>query len=71
MNTYTDFASVYDTFMDQAPYDKWCKIITDILKQNEIKEGLILDLGCGTGNMTERLAKEGYDMTIFFIFFRI
>ena len=24
--------------------------------------GLLLDLGCGTGNMTEMLASSGYDM---------
>ena len=27
-----------------------------------MNDGLVLDLGCGTGNMTELLAKEGYDM---------
>lgn len=62
MNTYTDFASVYDTFMDDTPYDRWCKVITDLLKQHGIEDGLVLDLGCGTGNMTQRLAEEGYDM---------
>ena len=36
--------------------------LTGKLKEAGIREGLILDLGCGTGEMTERLAAEGYDM---------
>src|SRR5699024_6278043 len=27
-----------------------------------IKDGLVLELGCGTGSLTTRLAKAGYDM---------
>ena len=62
MNSYTDFASVYDTFMDETPYDHWCEFIIKVLKHYQIEDGLILDLGCGTGNITERLAAKGYDM---------
>lgn len=63
LDSYTDFASVYDTFMDETPYDKWKTQIVDILRDNNINDGLVLDLGCGTGTMTELLAREGYDMT--------
>ena len=62
MNSYTDFAAVYDIFMDEIPYDSWCEFIVDILKKYKIQEGLVLDLGCGTGNITMRLAGKGYDM---------
>ena len=62
MNSYTDFAAVYDTFMDATPYDKWCEFIADTLKRYQIQDGLVLDLGCGTGNITSRLAAMGYDM---------
>ncbi|HJB92178.1 MAG TPA: methyltransferase domain-containing protein [Candidatus Eisenbergiella merdigallinarum] len=62
MEAYEDFALVYDTFMDETPYDGWCGRVKKILEEAGIREGLVLDLGCGTGNMTERLARAGYDM---------
>lgn len=62
MEAYTDFAFVYDTLMDNTPYEAWCTRITDILRGAGIEKDLVLDLGCGTGTLTELLAKEGYDM---------
>ncbi len=62
MDAYTSFASVYDTFMDNIPYEEWAEYLVDLLKEYGISDGLVLDLGCGTGNMTEFLAKAGYDM---------
>ena len=62
MEQYTNFAKVYDLFMDNVPYDKWVEQIRDILHKENIFDGLICDLGCGTGAITERLANIGYDM---------
>lgn len=62
MEQYTNFAKVYDLFMDNVPYDKWVERIRDILHKENIFDGLICDLGCGTGAITERLANIGYDM---------
>lgn len=62
MEAYTDFAYVYDTFMDNTPYEEWCDYLVDILKSHNIESELLLDLGCGTGTLTEMLAKRGYDM---------
>ena len=62
MGTYQSFARVYDLFMDDIDYEGWSRFLTGKLKEAGIREGLILDLGCGTGEMTERLAAEGYDM---------
>lgn len=62
VEAYTNFAEVYDTFMDNVPYEEWADDIQDILKEYQIEEGLVLDLGCGTGSMTELLAEKGYDM---------
>ena len=62
MDAYTSFASVYDTFMDNIPYEEWAEYLLDLLKEYGISDGLVLDLGCGTGNMTELLASAGYDM---------
>ena len=62
MDAYTSFARVYDTFMDNIPYEEWAVYLTGLLNEYGVNDGLVLDLGCGTGNMTELLAKEGYDM---------
>ena len=62
MEAYTNFAAVYDTFMDNIPYEEWGDYLKELLKKNQVEEGLVLDLGCGTGTMTEILAEAGYDM---------
>jgi SAM-dependent methyltransferase len=62
MQPYTGFASVYDLFMDNVPYDEWADYVEYLLKKYKIKDGLIAELGCGTGSMTRRLANKGYDM---------
>lgn len=59
---YGSFAAVYDTFMDNVPYDEWVRRYEEILKENGITDGILLDLGCGTGNMTLRFSEKGYDM---------
>lgn len=62
MEAYSGFAEVYDLFMDNVPYEDWCRYLTELLWKYGVKEGLVLDMGCGTGTMTELLAGEGYDM---------
>lgn len=62
MEAYTGFASVYDTFMDNIPYEEWGEYLKGLLQEYGVTDGIILDLGCGTGNMTEILAGFGYDM---------
>lgn len=66
MRAYTDFAKVYDTFMDDTPYEEWCAFLTGILKEFGIgkrpSKDLVLELGCGTGALTQLLAEAGFDM---------
>lgn len=64
MESYRDFARVYDEFMDQTPYDEWLLNILNIFKEYKIdKDAQVLDLGCGTGKMARKLAREGYQIT--------
>ncbi len=63
MDEYTALAAVYDEFMDNVDYAAWSERIKEILNEHGIRDGLVLDLGCGTGRLTELMAAKGYDMT--------
>lgn len=61
MAGYGDFAQVYDLLTFNVPYDKIAKYYAEIL--SDLTSGRrILDMGCGTGSLTTRLAKLGFDM---------
>jgi SAM-dependent methyltransferase len=64
MDCYKGFAAVYDLFMAKdIPYAKWAAYIDKILKENDITQNSpVLDLACGTGNITLPLAERGYDL---------
>lgn len=62
MEAYTGFARVYDMFMDNVPYEEWSRYLISLLKEYGIADGIILELGCGTGRMTRLLSRAGYDM---------
>ena len=62
MNQYSDFAFVYDELMNEVDYDNWVKYIEDIIKSENVEVQNILELACGTGNLTIPLTKKNYDI---------
>ncbi|CBK73727.1 Methyltransferase domain [Butyrivibrio fibrisolvens 16/4] len=62
MEAYTGFASVYDRYMDNVPYDTWAENIKTLFQKYNMPMEIVCDLGCGTGQITRRLKAAGYDM---------
>lgn len=58
--SYQYLASLYDELMQDAPYDMWVNF-TEKMRANPVQS--ILDVGCGTGQITRRLSQLGYHMT--------
>ena len=71
---YTDFARVYDALMDNTPYEMWCNRLDQLIASYGVsrptrdaegildsERNLVVDLGCGTGTLTELLYQKGYD----------
>lgn len=55
---YNRFSDFYDQLVFDIDYDKYSKNILSILEKNNIKEAQILEIGCGTGNLTQKLSKQ-------------
>ena len=62
MEQYKDFAFVYDELMNEVDYNGWVKYIEDIIKNENAQVQNILELACGTGNLTIPLTKKNYDI---------
>ena len=62
MEAYEGFASVYDTFMEETDYAMWVNYLHQIWEKQKFHPNMISDLGCGTGNVIQILAKQGYDV---------
>lgn len=65
MNIYNKFAYLYDDLMDNVDYENWFNYIEDIFEKYDKKPKKILEMACGTGNLSYFLAKKGYNLTCF------
>ena len=59
---YSNFASVYDALTFNVDYKKRTEYICSILKDNNIEDGLLLDLACGTGSLSVEFARKGFEV---------
>lgn len=61
--SYEQFAYLYDELMKDAPYDQWVSFVKNMLAKYEVEATSLLDLACGTGELSVRFAKQGLDVT--------
>lgn len=62
MDQYKDFAFIYDELMNEVDYNGWVEYIEKIIEKEDTKVQNILELACGTGNLTIPLTKKNYDI---------
>lgn len=62
MKSYTSFASYYDALTENIPYLKRGEYFNSILKMNGISDGILVDLACGTGSLSEVMADFSYEV---------
>jgi len=60
---YDALAKVYDRWNASHNYDLWAEFITNQLPDAKRQDVSVLDICCGTGAITRRLANRGYAIT--------
>lgn len=58
MRQYSGFAYLYDLFMDGVDYDAWANYLASFFPP----AAHVLECGCGTGEITLRLKRMGFDI---------
>lgn len=60
--SYENLSKFYDLSIEKETIEKWNKIISKIIDVSNTKVKNILELGCGTGNITVSLLDNGYEI---------
>lgn len=59
-NQFSAVAEIYDNLMSVVPYSWWVEYVERLWKAGSHRPARVLDLACGTGNVTRELFKRGY-----------
>ena len=60
--SYKEFSYFYDYFNYNADYDALFEKILELAKEGGVKNGIVCDLGCGTGELAFRFNDAGFDV---------
>ncbi len=60
--SYGEFAYLYDILMEDVPYERWVDWVKSAAAEHQAGNR-ILDLACGTGELSVRLSEAGFDVS--------
>ena len=60
--SYDVFSGFYDRLTDNVEYEKRADYFCRLLSMCDVNSGILLDLGCGTGSMSVKMAEKGFDV---------
>lgn len=63
MAAYEDFATVYDTLMDDFDYPSWAGYYMQLMERMGVVPKKMCECACGTGSLTVQFAQEGIRVT--------
>lgn len=61
--SYERFAYLYDQLMQDVPYDQWVTVLEEYSAKHQNEGKKLLDLACGTGELSIRFAQKGYEVS--------
>ncbi|MBD5154075.1 MAG: class I SAM-dependent methyltransferase [Oscillibacter sp.] len=62
MSAYEALARVYDALTEDVGYERRADYLEKLFKRSQIPVHTVLDLACGTGEMTAILTERGYEL---------
>lgn len=65
MTSFIRIAPFYDELMEAVPYSMWASYYRLLLAHQGVEPIRILDVCCGTGTLTQSLARDGFQMAGF------
>ena len=63
MDAYKNLAASYDRLTNDVDYEATVEFYMEILRREGLSPRTVVDLACGTGSVTEILARKGYRIT--------
>ncbi len=60
--SYNNLASIYDRLMEDIDYQAWANYLDQLISKYGAPGKDMIDLGCGTGSISLRLAQKGYNV---------
>ena len=60
--SYDNFSRFYDFLTDNVEYEKRADYFCRLLSMCGIRDGILLDLACGTGSISVEMAKRGFEV---------